>query len=71
MASKTDFPAFSRAMGRALKLGRTHREEGRVPATPLELLTSVKFPASGATAIYLREAYLAGFNFTETITPKR
>lgn len=65
---KTDFDAFARMMGKALRLGRAHKEKGRAQATPLELAIELKVPGAAARSLfvlYLRESYLAGFNFVE------
>jgi len=62
---KFEFPEFTKAMTAALKLGQVHRDEGRQPAAPLELVTTLKLAGVVAPAqmLNLREAYLAGFNF--------
>jgi len=64
----TDFAAFTRMMGRAIKMGYAHKESKREQATPLELAVNLKVPGAEARSVYvlyLREAYLAGFNFEE------
>jgi len=64
---KTDFDAFARMMAKAVKLGRAHRVKRQAQATPLELAVGLKVPGTEARSIfvlYLREAYLAGYNFT-------
>jgi hypothetical protein len=65
---KTDFDSFARMMGKAVKLGHEHRVTSREQATPLELAVSLKVPGAEARSLYvlyLRESYLAGYNFVE------
>ena len=65
---KTNFDSFARMMGKAVRLGHEHKEEDRAQATPLELAVNLKVPGEDArniTVLYLREAYLAGYNFVE------
>lgn len=66
---KTNFPAFARMMGRAVQLGNVHRKTRQAQATPLELAATLKVPGMEARSLlvlYLRESYLAGFNFKES-----
>lgn len=66
---KTDFPAFARMMGRAVQLGNVHKRTKQAQATPLELAVALKVPgfeARSLLVLYLRESYLAGFNFKES-----
>jgi len=65
---KTNFDVFARMMAKALRMGQEHRETRRAQATPLELAVNLKVPGSEARSVYvlyLRESYLAGFNFVE------
>lgn len=65
---KTDFDSFARMMGRAVRLGRAHRAARQAQATPLELAVNLRVPGAEARSVYvlyLREAYLAGYNFTD------
>jgi hypothetical protein len=65
---KTDFTSFAKMMGRAVKLGFQHRASRQAQATPLELAVALKVPGAEARSLYvlyLRESYLAGFNFNE------
>lgn len=65
---KTSFDAFARMMAKALRMGQEHRETRTAQATPLELAVNLKVPGSEARnvyVLYLREAYLAGYNFEE------
>jgi len=67
-AKKTDFPSFARMMAKAITLGYEHKNERRDQATPLELAVCLKVPGAEARSLhvlYLREAYLAGYNFVE------
>ena len=61
--TKDDFPAFTRMMAKALKLGNEHKTAKRAQATPLELAIELKAETRGILMLYLREAYLAGYNF--------
>ena len=66
---KTDFDAFARMMAKALRMGQEHNETQRAQATPLELAVNLKVPGAEARSLlvlYLRESYLAGFNFKES-----
>jgi len=66
---KTDFETFARMMGKALKMGHEHKDDAREQATPLELAITLKVPGAEARSVhvlYLREAYLAGYNFLES-----
>lgn len=67
-AKPVTFDAFARMMGQALKLGRKHRLARQDQATPLELAVALKVPGEDARSLhvlYLRESYLAGYNFTD------
>ena len=66
---RTDFAVFSRMMHKALLLGHEHRKIRQAHATPLELAVTLKVPGSEARSLivlYLRESYLAGYNFKES-----
>jgi hypothetical protein len=58
-----DFTAFTKMMSKALKLGQEHKQAKRDPATPLELAIELKSEARGVSMMYLRESYMAGFNW--------
>jgi hypothetical protein len=63
---KTEFPVFVRMMAKALRMGREHRTSRRAQSTPLELAVNLKVPGAEARSLYvlyLRESYLAGYNF--------
>lgn len=65
----TDFEAFARMMAKAIRMGREDRKARRSKATPLELAVTLKVPGEEARSVYvlyLRESYLAGFNFVES-----
>jgi len=67
-SKKIDFDLFARMMAKALRMGQEHRETRRAQATPLELAVNLKVPGAEARSVYvlyLRESYLAGFNFVE------
>jgi hypothetical protein len=66
---KTDFEGFARMMSKAVKMGRDHKVARQAQATPLELAVELKVPGAEARSIYvlyLRESYLAGYNFKES-----
>jgi hypothetical protein len=67
--TKTSFDSFARMMGKAVRLGQAHRAIRQAPATPLELAVNLKVPGAEARSVYvlyLRESYLAGYNFKES-----
>jgi hypothetical protein len=62
------FSKFVRLMGKAVALGGAHRKARKEKASPLELITALKIPTLSARSVhvlYLREAYLAGYNFCD------
>ena len=66
MASKRKndkFSAFAADMATALSLGHKDRLALRVPATPVELGLALDVEARSMSMLYLREAYLAGYNY--------
>jgi len=68
-SKKTNFSAFARMMGKAVQLGNEHKQAKQAQVTPLELAVALKVPgfeARSLLVLYLREAYLAGFNFKES-----
>lgn len=63
--AEAQFAKFARLMSKAVRLGHEHQDEKRAQATPVELAVELKMEPRSLSMLYLREAYLAGYNFVE------
>ena len=68
---KTGFQKFARQMAAALRLGRQHKKMRYVELAPRALAVTLNAlehenDARSIRMLYLREAYLAGYNFNES-----
>ena len=63
--NKSSLDAYARKMTQALRLGHAHRLEKRAQATPPELAILLKMDSTSLPLVYLREAYIAGYYFTD------
>jgi hypothetical protein len=64
-----DFDSFARILGKAVRLGRAHWLARQAQATPAELATVLNLPnvepvSRSVYLLFIREAYLAGYNFS-------
>jgi hypothetical protein len=70
MASKkTGFQKFARQMAAALRLGRQHKTLRYIETSPRALASALGILENNVRSVrmlYLREAYLAGYNFSES-----